>query len=118
MIDQTYQYLTLPACLFKLLLYLILYYAGCYRLLILFKIIFFSKYSFMNTFRVSNSLDPSQARQFVGRNLGPNCLHRFSTEDTGRQIVKTQQINSLQTHVHRHVHLYKNVINVNSKHAG
>ena len=34
----------------------------------------FSKNSFKNTIRVSNSLDPDQARHF---NLGPNCLHRY-----------------------------------------
>ena len=29
---------------------------------------------FFNTIRVSNSLDPDQARHFVGPDLGPNCL--------------------------------------------
>ena len=29
---------------------------------------------------VSNSLDPDQARQFVGPGLGPNYLQRFSTD--------------------------------------
>ena len=33
-----------------------------------------------NTIRVSNSLDPDQARQFVGPDLGPNCLKRLSAE--------------------------------------
>ena len=32
--------------------------------------------------RVSNSLDPYQARRFAGPNLGPNCLQRLSTDDT------------------------------------
>ena len=27
-----------------------------------------------NTIRVSNSLDPDQARHYVGPDLGPNCL--------------------------------------------
>ena len=27
-----------------------------------------------NTIRVSNSLDPDQARHFVGSDLGPNCF--------------------------------------------
>ena len=35
---------------------------------------------FRNTIRVSNSLDPDQARQFVGPDLGPNCLQRLSAE--------------------------------------
>ena len=34
----------------------------------------FFKNSFRNTIRVSNSLDPDQARHFVGPDLGPNCL--------------------------------------------
>ena len=51
---------------------------------------FFSKLtnSFRNTIRVSNSLDPDQARQFVGPeivgpDLGPNCLQRISADGTG-----------------------------------
>ena len=39
--------------------------------------IYFSKYSFMNKFRLSNSLDPDQARRFVGPGLDPNCLQRL-----------------------------------------
>ena len=34
----------------------------------------FSKNSFINTIRVSNSLDPDQAQLSVGPDLGPNCL--------------------------------------------
>ena len=40
--------------------------------------------SFRNTIRVSNNLDPDQARHFVGPDLGPNCLKRLSTDDTSR----------------------------------
>ena len=29
---------------------------------------------------MSNSLDPSQARCFVGPDLGPDCLQRFSAD--------------------------------------
>ena len=36
---------------------------------------------------MSNTLDPDQARQFVGPDLGPNCLPRLSADDTGRQRV-------------------------------
>ena len=43
-------------------------------MLICFKINFFRKNSFRNTIRVSDSLDPDQARRFVGPGLGPNCL--------------------------------------------
>ena len=38
--------------------------------------------NFRNTIRMSNSLDPAQARQ-VGPDLGPNCLPRLS-DDTNR----------------------------------
>ena len=36
---------------------------------------------------MSNSLDPEQARRFVGPNLSPNCLLRLSADDNGRQRV-------------------------------
>ena len=36
---------------------------------------------------MSNSLDPDQARRFVGPDLGPNCLPSLSADDTGRQRV-------------------------------
>ena len=42
---------------------------------------------FRNTIRVSNSLDPDQARHFVQPDLGPNCLQRLWAEDTSRQRV-------------------------------
>ena len=43
------------------------------------RLMLFSKSTFMknyfrNTIRVSNSLEPDQARHFVGPDLGPNCL--------------------------------------------
>ena len=47
----------------------------------------FSKITFRNTTRVSNSLDPDQARQFVGPDVDPNCLQGSSADDTVRQIV-------------------------------
>ena len=45
---------------------------------------FFRKNSFRKTIRVSNSLDPDQARYFVGPDLGPNCLQTLSEDDTSR----------------------------------
>ena len=56
-----------------------------------------SKNSFRNTIRVSNSLDPDQARHLVGPDLGPNCLQRLSAVDTSRQRVscKVLQFNIL-----------------------
>ena len=53
-----------------------------------FKIIF-SKNSFRNTIRVSNSLDPDQDRRSVGPNLGPNCLQRLSADDKSGRLVST-----------------------------
>ena len=37
---------------------------------------------------MANSLDPDQARHFVGPDLDPNCLQRLSADDTSRQRVK------------------------------
>ena len=34
--------------------------------------------------RVSNSLDPDQAQNFVGPDLGPNCLQRLSADNKNR----------------------------------
>ena len=47
-----------------------------------FKINFFFKNSFENTVRESNSLDPYQARHFVGPDLGPKCLQKLSVDGT------------------------------------
>ena len=33
---------------------------------------------------MSNSLDPDQARQFVGPDLGSNCLQKLSADDTSK----------------------------------
>ena len=51
------------------------------RLLFFFKFNF-SKSSLQNTIRVSNTLDPVQARQNVGPELDPNCLQRLSADET------------------------------------
>ena len=40
------------------------------------------------TLSVSNSLDPDQARQFVGPDLGSNCLLSLSADDSSRLGVK------------------------------
>ena len=52
-----------------------------------FKINLFEKFFRENNIKVSNSLDPDQARLFVWHDLGPNCLQRLSAEDTSRQRV-------------------------------
>ena len=48
----------------------------------------FLKNSSRNIIRVSNSLDPDQARDFVESDLDPNCLRRSSADDTSRQGVE------------------------------
>ena len=45
------------------------------------KFILFQKNYFRNTIRVSNSLDPDQARHIVGPFLNTNCLQRLSADD-------------------------------------
>ena len=37
---------------------------------------------------MSNSLDPDQARQNVGPDMGPNCFQRLSAVNTSRQRLK------------------------------
>ena len=41
----------------------------------------FSKHSFRNTIKVSNSLDSDHARLNVGPDLDPNCLQRLSADE-------------------------------------
>ena len=56
-------------------------------------LIFFSKSTFLkNLFcDVSNSLDPDQARHFVGPDLGLNCLQRLSEDG----IIVGSELNSI-----------------------
>ena len=39
---------------------------------------------------MANSLDPDQARGFVGPDLGPICLQMFSADDTSRLKLRLQ----------------------------
>ena len=48
---------------------------------------FFGKNSFRLSIRVSNWLDPDQDRQNIGPDLDPNCLQKYSADDTSRQRV-------------------------------
>ena len=54
-------------------------------------LLFYSKYSSRNRIRVSKSLDPDQARHFVGPDLGPNCLQRLSA-DTKSSLLSIEVI--------------------------
>ena len=56
----------------------------CFCLLLIFSKIHFLKKIFNKTIRDPNSLDPDQARRFVGPDLGPNCLQRISADDISR----------------------------------
>ena len=48
----------------------------------------FSK-NYFSYIRVSNSLDPGQARQFVGPDLRPNCLQRLNYRRRYWQVIGT-----------------------------
>ena len=51
---------------------------------------------------MSSILDPDQARQFVGPDLGPNCLQRLSADDTAsRQKVKQYFLFNHQLEFHQ-----------------
>ena len=50
----------------------------------------FSKNSFWNIIRMSNNLDLDQAQQFVGPDLGLNCLQKLSSDDTSRHKINQQ----------------------------
>ena len=53
----------------------------CCRLLTFSKLIF-PKYTFSNTIRVSNSLDPDQDWHSLGPDMGPNSLQFFFQQTT------------------------------------
>ena len=52
-----------------------------------------SMMDFFNTIRVSNSLDPDQARHFVGPDLGPNYLQRLSADIASKEL-NTKQLDT------------------------
>ena len=54
----------------------------------------FWKLDFFNTIRVSNSLDPDQARHFVMPDLGPNCLQRLSADIAGKELYAKQLVDT------------------------
>ena len=57
------------------------------------------KNSFMNTIRVSNSLDSDQDGHSVGPDLGPNSLQRLSADGTSRQRVHLLFVSYDETYV-------------------
>ena len=56
------------------------YFFQAFVVICLFSKLTFSKNTFTNTIRVSKSLDPDQARHFVGPDLGPNCFQTLSED--------------------------------------
>ena len=59
------------------------FHAFCLLICLFFSKSTFSKNSFWNTIRVSNSLDPEMAQHFVEPDLGPNSLQMLSADNTG-----------------------------------
>ena len=55
---------------------------GIFSMLFCLMVFFQKSSSFRNTTSVSNSLDPDQVLHFAGPDLGPNCLHMLSEDDT------------------------------------
>ena len=43
---------------------------------------------------MSNSLDPDQARHFVGPDLGPDCLQRLSADIEGKELNTKQLVDT------------------------
>ena len=43
---------------------------------------------------MSKSLDPDKARNFVGPDLGPNCLHRLSADIAGKELNTKQLVDT------------------------
>ena len=59
----------------------------------------FRKKYFRNTIRVSNNLEPDQARRYVGPDLVPNYVERLSADDTSWQRVKKSSFEQLKNFV-------------------
>ena len=54
----------------------------------LFVVIFFKMNFFWKNLYGTNGLDPDQAQQNVGPDLGTNCLQRFSADESSRKRVQ------------------------------
>ena len=57
---------------------------------------------------MSNSLDPDQARHFVGPDLGSNCLQRLSTDDTSsfKELMKLETGSKIPSAKNRMEYIY------------
>ena len=67
----------------------------CRQWIIFFFIINFFKKNLSGIPSVSNSLDPDQARRFVGPDLGPNCHQQMTKVATSRERVNVNSQRSL-----------------------
>ena len=52
----------------------------------------FLKKSFRNTIRVSNSLEPDQARHYVWPDMGPTCLQTSSADDKSSHLAGSLRV--------------------------
>ena len=59
---------------------------------IIFIINFFNNKKFRNTIRVSNNLDPDQARHFVGPDLGSICLQGYQQMTLDKELSRVSSI--------------------------
>ena len=66
-----------------------------YSPLLTFSKLTFSKNCFMNTFRVSNGLDPDQDQLSVGPDLDPNCKQRLSADYKIKSLLARIVLNSI-----------------------
>ena len=53
---------------------------------------------------MSNSLNPGQARRFVGPDLGPNCLQRLSADDKAEEgrVNESRRLSVKKSTISRH----------------
>ena len=61
---------------------------------------------FRNIIRVSNRLDPDQARRFVGPDLGPICLQMLNVSTDDKNVTDEEMINKM----HYSIPMYQAVI--------
>ena len=57
---------------------------------------------FRNIIRVSNRLDPDQARRFVGPDLGPTCLQMLNVSTDDKNDINEEMINKMHYSIPMH----------------
>ena len=76
-------------------------------MLMFFKI--FSKKKFRNTIRVSNSLDPYQARHIVRPDLGPKLLAKVISDLTSMKNINDSEMKTLESNSKEHLQNQANI---------